>query len=228
VNGLRWTVDGNEPGRGYPNPHPSPRPRGEGRGGGCPPPPRSGGGPGRGARGAGFSLLELVIVVALLAVLWFVAIERLLQLRIDAERVAMLQVLGGLRSALGLEVAERVVRRGLASVVELQGSNPMALLAETPHNYVGELDAPDPASVPAGSWYFDRRSRVLVYRVRYPEAFEGGPAEGPPRARFRVEVVWRDRDGDGRLDPRVDGIGGVRLAPMEPYRWKTGEEREAP
>lgn len=180
------------------------------------------------ARGGGFSLLELVVVVALIAVLWFVAIDRLLRLRIDAERVAMLQVLGGLRSALGLEVAERVVRRGLASLVELQGANPMALLAETPHNYLGELDAPDPASVPPGSWYYDRRGRVLVYRVRHPGAFEGGPAEGPPRARFRVEVVWRDRDGDGRLDPGVDGIGGVRLAPVEPYRWRAGGEGEGP
>lgn len=216
MNGPRWTVDGNGAGRGHPNPHPFPRLRGEGH--------REGGA----ARGAGFSLLELVIVVALIAILWLVAIDRILRLRIDAERVAMLQVLGGLRSALGLEVAERVVRRGLASVVELQGSNPMALLAETPHNYAGELDAPDPASVPPGSWYYDRRSRLLVYRVRHPEAFEGGPAQGPPRARFRVEVVWRDRDGDGRLDPGVDGIGGVRLAPVEPYRWKTGREREAP
>ncbi len=208
MSGSRRTADGSGPGRRGPAPHRSLRLRGEGRA----------------ARGAGFSLLELVVVVALIAVLWFVAIERILQLRIDAERVAMLQVLGGLRSALGLEVAERVVRRGLASVVELQGTNPMDLLAERPHNYLGELEAPDPAGIPPGSWYFDTRTRMLVYRVRYPEAFEGGPAEGPPRARFRVEVLWRDRDGDGRLDPRTDSVGGVRLAPVEPYRWKARRE----
>ena len=94
----------------------------------------------------------------------------------------------------------------------------MDRLAELPANYVGELERPDPTAVEDGSWYFDKAERVLVYRVRNREHFSGGAAN-PLRARFGVELVYQDRNRNGRFDERTDTLEGVRLAVKEPYRW---------
>jgi prepilin-type N-terminal cleavage/methylation domain-containing protein len=94
----------------------------------------------------GFSLLELVIVIVIISVLMVLAISRLLALMVDAERTAMETVAGTLRSAIGMKVAESIVKSKVKDLPAFEGSNPMALLAETPHNYLGELDGADPAS----------------------------------------------------------------------------------
>ena len=63
-------------------------------------------------RGAprGFSLLELLIVIVIISVLGLVAIDRLLRLRFEAERVMVESMLSGLRSALYIEFAGAAAR----------------------------------------------------------------------------------------------------------------------
>lgn len=176
----------------------------------------------RGASGArrGFTLLELVVVICVIGLLVTFAGQRLLALRVEAERAALGQVLGGLRAAVSVEMLSLVARGRDAELAELAGSNPMALLLEPPWSYLGELDGPDPAAVPPGRWYFDRSSGLLVYRVRYPDRFVSELAD-PPRAAFRVELVWDDRNRNGRYEPGVDGAGGARLRPVADYRWRS-------
>ncbi len=171
---------------------------------------------GRGAQG--FSLLELVIVIVIISILMVFAISRLLALQVDAERVAMETVVGTLRSALGIKVAEHIVHQDIEGLAALEGSNPMDRLAETPANYLGAFEAPDPKTLEDGHWYFDTRERVLVYLVRNKGFFAGGQSD-PPRARFQVRLVYNDRNGDGRYQAGIDTIEGVRLAPVEPYTW---------
>lgn len=166
----------------------------------------------------GFSLLELVVVVVIVSLLVVIVIARLLALQVHAERVAMETVLGTLRSAIGMAVAESIVRRDLQGLQALEASNPMDRLAELPSNYLGELDDPDPDSLEDGHWYFDKAAGELVYLVRNKEYFSGGDAN-PPRARFAVRLVYRDNDGNGQFDSGVDSIEGLRLAPLEPYKW---------
>lgn len=122
---------------------------------------------------AGFTLLEIVIVIALVILLFLVAVDRILPLRGRAEAAHVRQVVGTLRSNLGLTVAERVVVDGLDSVATLAGSDPMTLLAEPPNNYAGNLDAGD---VPKpGTWYFDPRTGRLGYRVEFTGHLAGAP-----------------------------------------------------
>jgi general secretion pathway protein G len=166
----------------------------------------------------GFTLLELVIVIVIISVLLVVAISRLLALMVDAERVTMETVAGTLRSAIGMKVANSIVKSKVAELSAFEGSNPMALLAETPPNYLGELDGADPAQLEDGNWYYDRRDKVLVYLVRHKGFFSGGQAN-PPRARFAVRLVYSDRDGNSVFDPGADEIQGLRLGAMEPYSW---------
>ena len=58
----------------------------------------------------GFSLLELLIVIVIISVLSLVAVDRLLRLRFEAERVMVESMLSGLRSALYIEFAGAAVR----------------------------------------------------------------------------------------------------------------------
>jgi len=169
-------------------------------------------------RQCGFSLLELVIVIVIVSVLLVVAVDKLLALQVDAERVAMEQVAGVVRSGLGIKVAESIVRNDMRAIAALEGSNPMDRLAQLPVNYLGELEASDVGSQKDGNWYFDTRERVLVYLVRNKSFFQGGVGD-PPRARFAIRVVYTDRNSNGRYDHGVDSLEGVRLAVLEPYRW---------
>ena len=163
-------------------------------------------------RGSGFSLLELVIVIAIIATLSAIALTKLWQVQVQAEQVAMEQVLGGLRSALGIKVASYFVQNDVAGVRTLLGTNPMDRLSEVPKNYVGSLTGADPDTIAGGSWYFDASGRVLVYRVRNQDYFRGGMS-APARARFTIRVVYEER-GRGRNE-----IAGVTLVALEPYTW---------
>ena len=163
--------------------------------------------------GSGFSLLELVVVIGIISALLAIAITRLWPLQVEAERVAMEQVLGSLRSALGIKVADYFVRNDVAGVKTLIGTNPMDRLSEVPKNYLGALDGASPGSIQGGSWYFDVPDKVLVYQVRNRDYFQGGV--GPPaRARFTIRVVYEERGRGGRNE-----IAGVTLDALEPYRW---------
>ncbi len=167
----------------------------------------------------GFSLFELLVVIIIISILMVIAIQRLLALQVDAERVVMESVVGALRSALGIKVAETFVRQGSASLATLESSNPMNLLAEVPANYLGELDSSmDPALLERGNWYFDTGNRNLVYLVNNSGYFSGGMPD-PARARFAIRIVYSDKNGNGIYDAGTDIIEGLRLAPLEPYRW---------
>jgi MSHA pilin protein MshA len=167
------------------------------------------------ARSRGFTLLELIVVIIIIALLLKVAIDKMLGYMVDAERVAVQGVVGGLRSAMTIEVAYRIMKDRSDSLADLVGTNPMKLAAEVPDNYLGELAGG--AGAP-GYWYFDSDAHVLVYRVRNARYFEA--SDGGDRARFRVEPVYQDRNGNGAYDRGIDALQGLRLAPLAQYRWR--------
>jgi general secretion pathway protein G len=165
----------------------------------------------------GFSTFELVVVITVIGVLLAIAVSRIWPWQVAAERAAMENVLGGLRSALGIKVAHYIARDQMGSIIGLVSANPMNELAEIPKNYVGEADGFSPPAVEGGSWLFDRSQRVLVYRVRNLGFFEGG-AGVPAYVRFAVEPVYTDSNRNGRFD-KGDQIQGVRISALDPYRW---------
>lgn len=168
----------------------------------------------------GFSLIELLVVIIIISILMVLAIQRLLALQVDAERVVMESTVGALRSAIGIKVAEKIVRQKINDLAALEDSNPMNLLAEVPRNYLGEIGGEtDPYTLEKGSWYFDTTARTLVYLVDNTGYFSGG-VEDPPRARFKVRLVYTDANGNGVFDAGIDSLEGVRLAVQEPYKWK--------
>ena len=168
-------------------------------------------------RARGFTLLELVVVVACIAVLAGVALNRLLPLVGRAQRAAFFQVQNELKSALLLEAAERITRGEAHTLPELAAANPMALLLEPPANYVGSVRRVDD-TIPRASWYYDEREGHLGYRVGRYTRFDG---QGGPRDSIELEVafVYQDRDSDGVFDAAGDRFDGLRLTPVHAYRW---------
>ncbi|MEX0914478.1 MAG: type II secretion system protein [Wenzhouxiangellaceae bacterium] len=150
----------------------------------------------------GFTLLELVIVITLVILLFLTAWNRLMPLRGDAEAAHVVSVIGTLRSALGMVASEQVMEGGLEALTELADTNPMALLQQTPDNYIGTR----PGDIPPGSWYFDDDSATLRYRVRFPQYLAAAPQDP-------VELAWRIHvTGD-------DQPNGVHLAALDNPHW---------
>ena len=166
----------------------------------------------------GFSLLELVIVIIIISFLVTVAIAHLMRLQADAEQVVMESTLGVLRSAIGMKVAEHIVRYDLKGLGKYTHVNPIQLLAEMPNNYLGELKHAEPQHLETGHWYYDTTNVALVYLVRNTDRFKGG-LKDPARARFRIGVVYQDINKNGFFDKKIDRIEGLRLSPLEAYTW---------
>jgi prepilin-type N-terminal cleavage/methylation domain-containing protein len=171
-----------------------------------------------------FSLVELLVVIVIISVLTVVAIDRLLALRFEAERVTVQSVIGAMRSGLYIEFAAAAVGGQSSRIDAARGSNPMLRLSEKPDGYAGEFFGADPALFDPGTWYFDTRDRALVYLVRFPEQFVT-PLSGPARVRLRVEPDYDDLDRNGRFDPGRDPVRGLKLVPLESFYWKGGKQK---
>jgi len=167
----------------------------------------------------GFSFLELVLVITIIGVLFTVAADRLLVLKVEAERTSMLQIIGALRSAMSIQVAKQISSGNVDNLPSMAGTNPMNWLAEKPENYIGIKDEPDPADINQYKWYFDSYNNWLVYRVGNSDYFKSS-LKGAPRARFRVNLDYTDINENGDFDFGTDEIHGLTLQSVEPYAWQ--------
>ncbi len=158
------------------------------------------------------------MVISIISILFVVAVDKLLKLEVEAERVSVLQVQGILQSALALQIAAHVARDELPKLNRLIGTNPMNLLAEKPVNYLGVRTAADPATIEGGHWYYAGDERTLIYRVKNYDYFRS-PLPGPARIRFRIGPVYDDNNRTGRYEAGADTLKGLTLAALEPYEW---------
>jgi prepilin-type N-terminal cleavage/methylation domain-containing protein len=167
------------------------------------------------ARRGGFTLIELLVVVCVVAVLFGVALDRLLRYQELAERTALEQNLAAINVALTSKFAALIVAGRGEAIAQEAGANPVHLLVRAPENYLGELYAPAPDSLPRRSWYFDRQSGELVYvpgRTRYLTA-GAGQERG---LRFRVLL------SEPAASSVAAGLRELRqpyVAARAPYRW---------
>jgi prepilin-type N-terminal cleavage/methylation domain-containing protein len=164
-------------------------------------------------RARGFTLIELVVVISAVALLFGVALDRLLRYQEMGERAALEQNLAAINTALTMRFAAYIAAGKPRAIESVAGKNPVDLLERAPENYLGELFAPEVSTLARTSWYFDRSSGELVYlpgRRRYLSS-ESGP---PEALRFRV-VLSQPRDA-------ADEPPSLRqpfILPTAPFRW---------
>lgn len=162
---------------------------------------------------AGFTLLELAIVVCVVGLLASYVLDRLWRYQEMAEKSAMEQTVSLLRSALLIETA-RLMARGREGEIEgLARTNPMTWLAQRPDNYAGEFDGSEPEGR-TGVWYYDTRSHELVYLPQRSDHLQPD-REGRKRLRYSVTVVGESL----RRDVDVRSLWAAVLAPVESYGW---------
>jgi len=163
---------------------------------------------GAAARTRGFSLLELVVSLTLVAVLVGVFLDRALYYREQAEKSAMEQVAQDLQSSVNLRVAELALENRFGELATLAAENPMELLARPPRNYRGLLPGSGVQEVVTGNWYFDKTSKEVVYFIDLGENFT-------PDENGRKRVAWHIV-----LVPGERGLPQwARFELVRPYRW---------
>lgn len=170
------------------------------------------------AAGSDTSLFRLVVVITLVLIFITVATLKIWELRIAAERVGVMHILGSLRSAIGIKAGELIIRDGVQSLASLQQSNPMQLWSPPPPNYFGEFPS-DRAPLEAGIWYFDQDAKMLIYRVRFGDYFSSSNPDFPGLARYQLRLAYLDRNHNQRYDASLDEIKGLALTPVDTYSW---------
>ena len=148
-------------------------------------------------RQRGFSLFELALVVAIVGILAAALLSRVALYHEEAERVAMENVVGVLRSALGMKAAQLVAQGRSNDLSKLITTNPMDLLAQKPANYVGEVTTPQKEKISRGNWYFNRKELLLVYIARTSATF---PVSNTHQIAYKIELV---RGMDGADGPKL-------------------------
>jgi prepilin-type N-terminal cleavage/methylation domain-containing protein len=142
-------------------------------------------------RARGFSLFELAITVAVIGILAGALLSRVRLYQEQAERVAMENVVGVLRSALNMKAGQLAAQGRTHELSKLLTMNPMDLLAQKPANYGGEYYSPQKGKISPGNWYFNRKLLLLVYIAR-----TGATVQVSDFARFEYKIeLIRDTDG---------------------------------
>ena len=133
-------------------------------------------------RTRGFTLLEFAVCMALCALLAGGLLARLAEYQRESQRVAALNMVSAMRTALAVRVAQGTGNG--AGLNALERENPFHWLAQLPKNYQGEYYRPRAGVVKEGNWYFDPSDRSVNY-VQYRDTFS---SEIPKLLNFKVEL----------------------------------------
>ncbi len=157
--------------------------------------------PGRASRG--FGLVDLAVALAVLAILLYFLLDRVLYMQEMAEKTEVEETVRSINYGLRLEAASRIARGPEPGRIELEKDNPIKWLKTPPRNYLGEYARVSKDTKP-GYWYFHPGERQLIYR---PNRAEHLTVEGPKEK----ELGFAVRSDGGMPQPK--------LVPKTAYVW---------
>ena len=165
----------------------------------------------------GFTLIELVVVMVILALLAAVAVPKFMDLQKQAEAASVKKVIGNLRSALSIRVAQGLVNSEDLAPLAYNGPAPHTsrlvvmqdLLSNKPESYIGEHNN----STQRGAWFDDSNTRhELVYVTKNAGivSINGADNTSGQQVRYRIERIF---DGNNVLT-------GLELAAVDTLIWQ--------
>lgn len=162
----------------------------------------------------GFTLIELVIVIAIIGVLASQFFQRVWFYQEMAEKAAMQQVVSALQTALVLEYGHRLASNNGAALAGITRENPLEWLAVKPTNYAGTLHVVRARDIEPGNWVFEQSTFELIYFPYHREHFIPASA-GNDSIRFKARALYEtNRYGSKRTE-----FAGLIFAPVKPYQW---------
>ncbi len=163
-------------------------------------------------RARGFTLFELVVVLAIISVLISVFLNRLGFYQEKAEQAAMEYTLQAVKTGLQIRLAELIITYRQQQASQLEVENPTQWLSKMPADYAGDYrEPPQP-----GTWYYDSARRQLVYVPHNNSHLKVAERGGVKQLRFEVKLIRYQYVIHGG---RVGGVAGIRLVAAYPYRW---------
>lgn len=174
----------------------------------------------------GFTLIELIVVVCLIAVFLSIALDRLRRYQESAEKSVVELTIASMQSGLQLRLAALLIKGDDKAIRSLDNANPVQFLADVPAGYKGEITGSD-GSLSGRSWYFDASRRELVYvpDLTAHLVINGAPQEPTalPRLRFRTWVEFGNPPPGSSNS--LDGLDlkGARIVTVVPYSWFKSE-----
>jgi prepilin-type N-terminal cleavage/methylation domain-containing protein len=114
-------------------------------------------------RNAGFTLIELVIIIVVLGILAAVAIPKFLNVTKEAEKSSLANMVSSLESAISVYTAKQIINSGSITV-----HNPFDDLSNVPSNYNGVNDPVTPANTPDGTWSWRTSGNWIMYNPKAP------------------------------------------------------------
>jgi general secretion pathway protein G len=166
----------------------------------------------------GFTLLELVVVVCIVAIVAAKLFDWLLYYQEQAEKAVMESTVAAMQSGLTLRASALFLRGTPADINALDGGNPMDWLAERPASYVGAYLREPPSDVGTGIWFFDTATGTLVYRPHRRRYLQPGP-DGSYDLRFRAEAAYGMERIGAVSGAQAPGLRHLRVTPVRAYSW---------